>query len=258
MTNPDGPSFQFLRHRFEFEVLTPVYFPPYKADNILRGMAGLLLPDVAPAIAQQILHPQWPNAPSGYATPPKPYAFRAHHLDGRRFQPGETIHFDLIQFDLRADIPGAFVAACRLLETEGLGPGRGKLRFLQNEANPVTHSLLPTRPCTQLTLRFLTPTEIDPAFNTLIARLHDRINALSTCYSGKHPLTRLATVDVRITRNDTRFIQRHRHSTRTGQTYETGGIIGEVEYAGALTQALPFLELGQWTGFANGFFTLQQ
>ena len=70
MTMPDGPSFQFRRHRFEFEVLTPVYFPPLKAENILRGMAGLLLPRAAPELAGPILHPVWPNAPSGYATPP--------------------------------------------------------------------------------------------------------------------------------------------------------------------------------------------
>ena len=241
-------AFRVLRHRFRFEVLSPVYFPPYKAENVLRGMAGLLLP----ASAGEILNPIWRSAPSGFATPPKPFVFRAHHLDGLRFQPGAGLHFDIHDFAPRLPIRDSFESAMKRLEIEGLGPGRGKLRLLSTETDSFRSAAVET---SKIGLNFITPTEIETAFDILIARLHDRINALSTCYQN-NPLPPLERVKVRVVRDETRHIERQRFSTRTGQTYETGGVVGMLTYEGSLAAAIPYLEVGQWTGIGDGHYEI--
>jgi len=39
-----------------------------------------------------------------------------------------------------------------------------------------------------------------------------------------------------------------RRSSRTGQRHSIGGLTGFVEYDGNLTEFLPYLEAGSWTG----------
>lgn len=39
-----------------------------------------------------------------------------------------------------------------------------------------------------------------------------------------------------------------RRSTRTGQRHPLGGFAGEVEYRGELSQLIPFIRAGEWTG----------
>ncbi len=235
---------------------TALYFPDGKAENVLRGMAGLLIPRVAPKSAAGLLHPVWPGAPSGYATPPKPFLFRAFPLDGLRFQAGDTFAFDVHQFAPALPVKDVLVQVMALLETEGLGPGRGRIRLLDVETWDSLHSLDASEEVNQLTLRFLSPADISPVFPALIARLHDRINALSTLYGGHPPLPPLERAEVEIRRDGTSIHSRQRQSTRTGQRYDTRGIKGEIEYSGSLTGALPFLRLGQWTGIGNGFYEI--
>lgn len=235
---------------------TALYFPEGKAENVLRGMAGLLIPRVAPESAAGILHPVWRGAPSGYATPPKPFLFRAFPLDGLRLQAGDAIAFDVHQFAPALPVREVLIRVMALVETEGLGPGRGRIRLLDVETWDSLHSLDAEEEIDQLTLRFLSPAAVSPAFPSLIARLHDRVNALSTLYGGHPPLPPLERTDVRALRDDTSIRSRQRRSTRTGQQYDTGGIVGEIEYSGPLGRALPFLRLGQWTGVGNGFYEI--
>lgn len=215
-------------------------------------MFGLL----APVKAKPILQPEWPGAPSGFATPPKPYQFRGHHLDGRRFQPGEEFHVDLLQYAAALAIRPAMETALERVKTEGLGPGRGRLQWLATETGTIECPLDPQAVVHRLHLRFLTPADIDPHFDTLIARVQDRINAIAVCYAGAPYQPRLPRTAVTLTVNRTQPIARTRLSTRTGQQYGTGGLIGELEYQGDLTTAAPWLQAGQWTGAGGGAYEI--
>jgi hypothetical protein len=236
------------------DVLTPVYFPPLQAENVIRGAAGLLLPRVC-ADASAMLQPRWAGAPSGYATPPKPFAIRAYPLDGRRLVAGERFSFEIVQFALGLPVGEAFAGMCALLETEGLGPGRGKARLARLEATDREFSLEAGDAVAGVVIDWMSPTDADtgPGF---LARLHDRINALRCCYGGEPPLAPLSRAAVTVVRDGTRVVDRQRTSTRTGQSYGTGGRVGPVEYAGELTAAMPFLRLGEQTGLGGGWYRI--
>jgi hypothetical protein len=61
---------------------------------------------------------------------PRPFVFRAAHLDGSSIQGGETFHFDVHVFDVRDPALAHFAAAFAQLAREGLGPGRGRADLL--------------------------------------------------------------------------------------------------------------------------------
>lgn len=243
--------FALRQHRFVFQVLSPVFFPPWKAENVVRGMFGLLLQE-----ADDLLRPVWPNAPSGFATPPRPFLVRAHWLDGKRFTAGEQLHFDVIDFAPALHIGARCASACRRLETEGIGPGRGRLRLLTTETIEREFDLGAEEPFTEVTLDFVAPTEIDLQFNSLIASLFERINALGACYQGAAPLAPLPRATVELANDATAPVARERLSTRTGQRYETGGSVGRVQYRGPLDHAVPFLRAGEWTGVGGGAYVI--
>ena len=234
--------------------MTPVYFPPLQAENVIRGAAGLLLPRLC-ADAAAILQPRWEGAPSGYATPPKPFAIRAYPLDGRRLMAGERFSFEIVQFAMGLPVGEAFAGMCALLEVEGIGPGRGKARLVQAEWTDREWSLEAGEPAAGVVIDWLSPTDADtgPGF---LARLHDRINALRCCYGGEAPLAPLARAAVAVVRDETVVVERQRTSTRTGQSYGTGGRVGQVEFAGELTAAMAFLRVGEQTGLGGGWYRI--
>ncbi len=118
-----------------------------------------------------------------------------------------------------------------------------------------------TGPVNHLTIRFETPTELKadghaverPEFGVLAARVRDRISTLRALYDDG-PLTidfhefgeRAARIHM--TRCNIRHVETARRSSRTGQTHSLGGFIGEAEYAGDLTEFVPYLRAAQWTG----------
>ncbi|MEK7409353.1 MAG: CRISPR system precrRNA processing endoribonuclease RAMP protein Cas6 [Acidobacteriota bacterium] len=223
--------------------------------------------------------------PSGLADWPRPFVFRASHLDGRTVEPGEPFHFDVHLFDCNDPPLAYFVLTFAQLAREGLGPGRGRadlLRvdeldaarvvaarvfdgetFLLREAPaPITLELSPDpAPVSRVVVRFLTPTELKsgqqlaerPEFGILFARIRDRLSTLRALY-GPGPLEidfkamgeRAARV--RMTRCDLRHEDVSRRSARTGQTHPLGGFTGEAEYEGELAEFLPWLRAAAWTG----------
>ena len=66
------------------------------------------------------------SSPSGLADWPRPFVFRARHLDGLAIAPGQPFHFDLHVFSLDPEILAYFILTFAALAREGLGPGRGK------------------------------------------------------------------------------------------------------------------------------------
>lgn len=223
--------------------------------------------------------------PSGLADWPRPFVFRATHLDGRTVRAGESFHFDLNLFDVHTPAIAYLVLAFAQLAREGLGPGRSRVELtgvsqldqdsypaaaifngssfvLQEGAAALEMSLEPpAEPVTALRVRFLTPTELKsgqqlaerPEFSILASRIRDRISTLGKLY-GDGPLEidfrafgeRAALV--RMTRCDLRQVDVVRRSSRTGQVHPIGGFIGEAEYEGELTEFVPYLRAARWTG----------
>ena len=89
--------FRLYPLRLTFLARETLAFPSGGAANRLRGAFGAILHklDRAP-----IFEPKSETGPSGLADLPRPFVFRASHLDGR-VRSGETFQFDFHWFDLR-------------------------------------------------------------------------------------------------------------------------------------------------------------
>jgi hypothetical protein len=119
-----------------------IFFPPGKAANVLRGALGVIFRRTAcapecKAVRTCEIRRSCPYArvfepasdgdgPSGLADSPRPFVFRARHLDGCTIQAGQPFHFDLHVFALDPVVLAYFVLTFAALAREGLGPRRGK------------------------------------------------------------------------------------------------------------------------------------
>ncbi len=274
-------------------------FPPAKAGNVLRGAFGSIFRKLACApecqsaarceIAEAcpysaIFEPRRrinQSGPSGFAERPRPFVFRAWHLDGAKIDRGKEFSFDLILFESPEKALPYFVQSFRDLARSGIGPGRGRALLSAVETLPDGGTLYDGRrlhggmpeglrfafnghfseKIGRLAIRFLSPTELKfqgqvvnrPEFSVLLRRLRDRISNLRSFYQGGpldldfEALGREAE-KVRIVKSCLRQVETHRLSSRTGQRHPLSGFVGEIEYAGEIAQFLPFLKAGEWTG----------
>jgi CRISPR-associated endoribonuclease Cas6 len=295
-------TFELYRFRFQFHSAGSLYFPPYKSGNIVRGAFGNLfrrlvcLPGCRDARAcearascpyARVFEPQAARGagPSGLADWPRPFVFRAAHLDGRTITPAEEFHFDVHIFDVRDPALAYFVQAFSQLARDGLGPTRGRAELTAVEQLDLSGATvarvfdgerfqmgglaapsavnLDGQPGSagRLRMRFVTPTELKsghqlaehPEFGILFGRLRDRISTLRALY-GAGPLEidfralgeRAAAV--RMTRCELQQHEFDRLSSRTGQRHPLGGFVGVAQYEGELTEFFPYLRLGRWVG----------
>jgi hypothetical protein len=254
-------TFACERLRFHLRAEDPLYFAPGSPANTLRGGFGTVLARIDPVAYARLFEP--PAAgPSGLADPPRPFVFRAAHLDGRRIAPGERFHFDAHLFDLRDSAAPHFARAFAELGREGFGPGRGRAELVEVERPEAPAIRLDEpEPASGVLVRFLTPTELKsgqglaerPEFEILFARLRDRIAALMALYGGGAPAIDFREMGrragaVRLVRCNLRRVAARRRSSRTGQEHPLGGFAGEAEYQGPLGEFLPYLRAGRWTG----------
>ena len=245
--------FRLYPLRLTYLAREPVSFPAGAASNRLRGAFGSILHKLGCA---EIFEPSSEAGPSGLADRPRPFVFRASHLDGLTVAPGETFHFDFHWFDLRRSSLDTVIGAfAELLPEAELVDVRGADVPLELCLDP------PTDPVSRLTVRFETPTELKaggkaverPEFGVLVARVRDRISTLRALYDDG-PLTidfrqfGERAEQVRITRCKIRQVEAYRRSGRTGQTHSLGGFVGEAEYEGDLTEFVAYLRAAQWTG----------
>jgi len=295
-------TFEFYRFRFRFRAAGELYFPPFKSGNIVRGAFGSLfrklvcMPDCQDARSCRVrsscpyalvFEPKAAHGegPSGLGDWPRPFVFRAAHLDDSTVRQGEPFHFDVHIFDVQNSTLEYFVLSFARLAKEGLGPGRGRAeliavdqldmngaiaagifsaqRFQLDElAAPCSVCLKEAgEPVHRVRIRFVTPTELksghqvvdSPEFGVLFGRLRDRISTLRTFY-GTGPLEidfralgeRAAAV--RMTSCQLQKTDADRLSSRSGQRHPLGGFVGEAEYEGQLAEFLPYLHLGKWVG----------
>ena len=294
-------TFEFYPLRFEFSARESVFFPPGKAANILRGALGVIFRRIAcvplcqePRTCEfreschyaRVFEPVAQGAgPSGLGDWPRPFVFRARHLDDRTVHPGESFCFDLHVFSLDHDVLTYFILAFAALACEGLGPRRGKAALRQvrrlsvrnipeqvlyeqtsqmivGSVEPVPLDLTPsiTSP-DRIRVEFLSPTELKhehkianrPEFPILFGRIRDRISTLRQLY-GVGPLeidfqgSNARASAVRMTHCEVRRQESARLSTRTGQSHSIGGFVGTAEYQGDLGEFMPYLEAARWVG----------
>lgn len=300
-------TFQFYPLRFEFVARDLLFFPPGKAANILRGALGVIFRRIAcvPHCAgarvcgirnscpyARVFEPMAGSAngdsarsPSGLADWPRPFVFRARHLDGRTVEAGARFHFDLHVFTADRDVLAYFILTFAALAREGLGPRRGRaelqrawrlsgdgvaeellyaqsVQMITAGLRPVSVDLAaPPMAPARIRVEFLSPTELKhehkiagrPEFPILFGRVRDRISTLSRLY-GPGPLeidyqgTNLRAAAVRMTRCELRRQEVERRSSRTGHGHSIGGFVGCAEYEGDLAEFLPYLYAARWTG----------
>lgn len=285
-------NFAFYPLRFSFVAQDSIYFPAGKPGNILRGAFGSIFKKIAcvPECVEarscqiraqcayaRIFEPaSLGGGPSGFADWPRPFVFRASHLDGATIAPGQPFYFDLNVFELRHPALEYFVRAFEQLAREGLGPRRGRADLearwqldlsgdpfpMKDPPSPLCLPLLPRREKVRaIHIEFTSPTELKsgdeiatrPEFPVLFARVRDRIGTLRALY-GAGPLgidfkeLGQRAAQVRMTRCDLRQVDVSRLSSRTGQTHSLGGFVGSADYEGELTEFVPFLEAAYWTG----------
>ena len=295
-------SFDFYRFRFHFQAKGSVFFPPGKSGNVIRGAFGeifrrlVCVPDCPGALRceirstcpyARIFEPRAAHGegPSGLADWPRPFVFRASHLDGCLVKPGEPFHFDVHLFDLQTSPLPYFVLTFAQLAREGLGPRRGRAaltaveqlaldggpaarvfegaKFLMAElAAPCSIDLTPGEEAVnRVRIRFLTPTELKSGrqntaqaeFPVLFSRIRDRVSTLRALY-GPGPLEvdfralGERAAEVHMTRSTLELVEVDRRSSRSGQVHPLGGFIGDVEYEGPLAEFLPYLHAARFTG----------
>lgn len=246
-----------LALRFRFQARDAVRFPAGKAGNVLRGAFGSVLREAAGEAEYQRLFEPRGEGPSGLRDRPRPFVFRAAHLDGRTVPPGEPFHLDVHLFDRREAAVTAFEQSFVQLGRNGFGPGRGRAEWTSTDRRNI-HLTLAPEPAGKVRVSFLTPTELkgdtgQPEFNVLFARIRDRLSTLRALY-GPGPLE----IDfagmggragaIRTTHCAIRWEQVERLSSRTGQSHPLGGFTGEADYEGDLAEFVPYLRAAQWTG----------
>lgn len=239
--------------RFHFRACRPICFGA--ASNLLRGRFGAALRALDPAAYRDWFEAKAVAGPSGLADPPRPFVFRAAHLEGRTVAAGETFEAGFHLFDIRHPrLPLLEAVFARLLPAA--------LVRVDGAQAPLSLPLDPVAgPATRVRVAFLTPTELkaagalaaQPVFGILASRARDRIATLASLY-GDGPLaldftgfTRRAA-QIQMIRCEVRHVAATRRSARTGQLHPLGGFIGEAEYCGDLREFLPFLRAAQWTG----------
>ena len=293
-------NFRLYRLRFSFVAREPVCFPDGKAGNVVRGAFGEILRKIAcvpgcPGPQQCEVRGECPYArmfepravgkgPSGLADWPRPFVFRAVHLDGRTVERGEGFCFDLNLFDVKHPAVEYLALTFAQLAREGVGPMRGRADLakvtqldeggqetqvfdgpafgVRRDLPPLTLSLEPPpAPVERLRVRFVTPTELKsgretaerPDFGVLAARIRDRLSTLRQLYdSGPLPIDFSGFGEragrVRMTRCELTPVKLTRRSSRTGQRHPIGGFIGDADYEGELGEFVPYLKAARFTG----------
>jgi hypothetical protein len=229
---------------------------------VLRGAFGKLLwgsEDFARFFA-----PRQEGGPSGLADPPRPFVFRAAHLDGCGFEAGEEFFFDAHVFDVRAPLGEALKRACADLAPIGFGTRRGRVEFLPDDIPPVVHDVeLSPEAASEVTVMFRTPMDLkgnrlvlsqsEIPFGTLFARIRDRIGTLSNLY-GEGPLgidyksTGVRADLIQTVKCELEYRDISRLSGRTGDVHSIGGFTGMAQYRGELSEFMPYLRAAWWTG----------
>lgn len=257
-------EFRFRRVRFHFSALDPLRLQEGTAANAVRGAFGAALHHTAPPEEyQRLFKPRSAVGPSGLSDLPRPFVLRCRSLEGLDAAPGSSFAFDVHFFDVSEAVSSRFERAFHAWETLGLGPDQARVLLLRAEMFPPQTISLDEAAAQieRAAVRFLTPTELKyegqlvdrPEFPVLFARIRDRIATLCALFGGMPLAIDFAALGERsaavcMTQCGVRWVSRERRSRSSGQVHPLGGFIGEAEYAGPLTEFLPWLQAAQVAG----------
>jgi hypothetical protein len=241
-------TFDLIPLRLHFVAPSPIHFPQGSAANLLRGALGNALMKTAPDAYARRFAPEFAGGPSGLRDAPRPFVFRAWHLNGLSIAQGGPFQFGVNLFETRDEAVDLFAKAFEGRFGIPTLEGRGPLHLpIESMATGVD----------RVRVRFLTPTELKgsgrPEFVTLLARIRDRVSTLRMLY-GDGPidinfrsLGERASL-VNMTRCDLQHFAAERTSRATGETHSLGGFIGVAEYEGELGEFIPYLEIARYIG----------
>ena len=209
----------------------------FVSTNFLRGGFGKALRDIDREAYLRWFEPHLNDGPSGLRDSPRAFVIRL----------GTQAEFGFHLFDVAAGGVDLAIRAFReFVDIESVD-GREVLRM----------PLEADRTASRVRVSFVTPTELKgaerPEFAVLFARLRDRISTLRALYQGgpleinfKGMAERAASV--RMTRCEITHVDAERVSRNTGKRHSLGGFVGFAEYSGDLSEFLPYLEIGRYTG----------
>lgn len=277
-------TFDVYSFRFHFAARDAISFPPGGPANTLRGAFGSALRKIACApncpgfagrpirecqlrdscVYAHVFEPTPAHTgPSGLADLPRPFVFRASHLAGCTFAPGQPFWFDVNFFEVREPMPSVFAHAfAELTRAELVLVEQVGVDGSPAEGPPISIPLdSRLNGIERLQVEFRTPTELKdcqrlaatPDFGVLFARARDRVATLRALY-GPGPLDidframGERAQDVVMSRCALRQVDLKRRSGRTGQVHGIGGFVGIAEYEGAVGEFLPYLEAARFTG----------
>lgn len=200
------------------------------------------------------------------------------------YEPGEHLDFDLVLVGRGIQYLPYFLAVFEALGEAGLGRRRARFNVerveavqplsgeraavfaagderVRGETKSVTSGEVAAEaarlPAARLTLRFLTPTRLkhrdhfvsQPEFHVVVRSLLRRVSSLAYFHGGELWETDFrgiieAAEAVRTARQETRWVDWERYSTRQGQRMNLGGFVGEATYEGELGPFRPLLALG--------------
>jgi len=241
-------TFDLIPLRLHFVAPSPIHFPEGSAANLLRGVLGNFLMKTAPDAYARRFAPEFAGGPSGLRDAPRPFVFRAWHLNGLSIAPGESFQFGVNLFETRDEAVDLFAKAFE---------GRFGVPTIEGR-EPLPLLIEPTTiPMDRVRVRFLTPTELKgserPEFGTLLARIRDRVSTLRALY-GAGPID----IDFRaigerashvnMSRCELQHFEAERTSRATGETHSLSGFIGVAEYEGDLGEFIPYLKIAGFTG----------
>jgi hypothetical protein len=251
MPSQGTSTFDLFALRFHCAAKEPVHFPAGETANLFRGQLGKILYRCDPGMYDRFFAPVGVGGvPSGLHDPPRPFVLRARHLEGATLG---QFHIGINLFETGHPEIGAIERAMAELARESL-----RAELIHVEGREALHMpLVGTRSIERARVHFRSPTELKntdrPEFGDLFSRVRDRISTLRGLY-GRGPLgiafkamgKRAAAI--RMTRCEIQNVGGERVSRTTGQRHPLGGFTGFAEYEGDLTEFIPYLEIGSYTG----------
>jgi hypothetical protein len=211
-----------------------------------------------------------------YETIPRPFVIEPPLHGTSLYTPGQTLAFGLVLIGPSIGYLPYFIYAFEEMASNGLGPGRGKLKvrgvlqdgkLLYDGSDNTVKSPVATEALTlkgsakqvsALTIHFLSPVRIvyqgriaqSLDFHVLFRSLVRRVGLLSYFYSEK-PFEidyrgLIAKAEkVKARRSHLEMFSWQRFSTRQERVIDLDGLIGEATYEGNLTGFMPYLKIGE-------------
>lgn len=223
-----------------------------------------------------------------YEKIPHPFVIEPPECNDKRYEPGDTVIFNLLLIGRAIDYLSYFIYTFKELGKVGIGKGRGKYSLTEvrvadkgnrivytKEDNIIRHSeasiinlpdFMTSDKVDSLTLRFITPLRIkykrdfvvEPEFHILIRSLLRRLGLLYYFHcANREPSWDYGKIidhsqTVSISSSSLKWFDWERYSARKDARVRLGGLIGEITYRGDISSFIPLLKAGEILHIGKG------